>query len=137
MAMEKRFCISGPHRYDGGFYDQVEIFPIPRGSDNDSQLAGTTGAGGRSNRTRSGKRRCRNPKQQIPNGAIRQGVFGGAHHLIDNSSIRAITFDAIANPLTCVAHRGSLKDADKSAILQALVAAGLVDNVTTALFQAA
>jgi hypothetical protein len=47
---------------------------------------------------------------------------------IDDSRIRAITFDAITNPATCVAHRGSLKDADKGAILQALVVAGLVDT---------
>src|SRR5438034_1374992 len=47
---------------------------------------------------------------------------------IDNSSIRVITLDAIANPSTCVAHRGGVKDVDKSAILHALIAAGLVDT---------
>jgi hypothetical protein len=39
-------------------------------------------------------------------------------NLINNSTVRAITLDAIANASTCVAHRGSLKDADKAAILQ-------------------
>src|SRR5712692_8544299 len=92
-AMEKRFRVSGLHRYDGGFYDEAEIFPIPRGTDNDSQLARPTGAGGRSNRTGSGKRRCRNPKQQIPNGAIRQEFLVGRINSINNSSIRAITLD--------------------------------------------
>src|SRR5437879_13104560 len=47
---------------------------------------------------------------------------------IDNFSIRVITLDAIANPSTCVAHRGGVKDVDKSAILHALIAAGLVDT---------
>src|SRR6266581_834781 len=46
---------------------------------------------------------------------------------IDDASVRAITLDAIANPSTCVAHRASLKASDKNAILQALIAAGLVD----------
>lgn len=47
---------------------------------------------------------------------------------IDNSTIRAITLDAINNPSTCVAHRAGLKDADKAAILQVLITAGLVDT---------
>ena len=47
---------------------------------------------------------------------------------IVNSSIRAITFDAIANPATCVAHRAGLQDPDKVAILQALINAGLADT---------
>src|SRR5260370_8282424 len=46
---------------------------------------------------------------------------------IDDARVRAITLDAIANPTTCVAHRASLKDSDKNAILQALIAAGLLD----------
>src|SRR6266705_1119151 len=46
---------------------------------------------------------------------------------INDASVRAITLDAIANPSTCVAHRASLKVRDKNAILQALIAAGLVD----------
>jgi len=46
---------------------------------------------------------------------------------IDDAGVRAITFDAIANPTTCVAHRANLKASDKNAILQALIAAGLVD----------
>src|SRR5260370_3100845 len=45
---------------------------------------------------------------------------------IDDASVRAITLDAIANPSTCVAHRASLKASDKNAILQALIAAGVV-----------
>ena len=52
----------------------------------------------------------------------------GRINSIGNSSIRAITFDAIANPATCVAHRAGLLDADKTAILQRLIAAGLVDT---------
>ncbi|HKW63663.1 MAG TPA: hypothetical protein VJN89_14025 [Candidatus Acidoferrum sp.] len=52
----------------------------------------------------------------------------GRINSIGNSGIRAITLDAVANPATCVAHRAGLQDADKSAILQALVAAGLVDT---------
>src|SRR5467141_834181 len=46
---------------------------------------------------------------------------------IDDASVRAITLDAIANPTTCVAHRANLTQSDKNAILQALIAAGLVD----------
>src|SRR6266849_5917501 len=46
---------------------------------------------------------------------------------IDDGSVRAITLDAIANPTTCVAHRAGLKETDKDAILQELIAAGLVD----------
>jgi hypothetical protein len=46
---------------------------------------------------------------------------------IDDASVRAITLDAIANPTTCVAHRAGLKETDKDAILQKLIAAGLVD----------
>jgi len=46
---------------------------------------------------------------------------------IDDGRVRAITLDAIGNPTTCVAHRASLKESDKNAILQALIAAGLVD----------
>ena len=46
---------------------------------------------------------------------------------IDDASVRAITLDAIANPTTCVAHRAGLKEIDKDAILQKLIAAGLVD----------
>ena len=46
---------------------------------------------------------------------------------IDNDTIRAITLDAIANPTTCVTHRAGLKESEKDAILQELIAAGLVD----------
>src|SRR5258708_32929375 len=45
----------------------------------------------------------------------------------DDASVGAITLDAIANPTTCVAHRANLTQSDKNAILQALIAAGLVD----------
>src|SRR5712692_294626 len=46
---------------------------------------------------------------------------------IDDASVRAITLDAIANPLTCVTHRAGVKESDKNAILQNLITAGLVD----------
>src|SRR5216684_7220464 len=46
---------------------------------------------------------------------------------IDNATIRAITLDAIANPTTCVTHRTGMKESEKEAILQELIAAGLVD----------
>src|SRR5690242_17474223 len=52
----------------------------------------------------------------------------GRINSINNSTVRAITLDAIANPATCVAHRAGLRDADKAAIQQALLAAGLVDT---------
>jgi hypothetical protein len=52
----------------------------------------------------------------------------GRINSINNSTVRAITLDAIANSATCVAHRAGLRDADKAAIQQALVAAGLVDT---------
>lgn len=50
----------------------------------------------------------------------------GRINSIGNSTIRVITLDAIANPATCVDHRAGLQDADKDAILQRLIAAGLV-----------
>jgi len=75
--MEKRLCVSGPNR-DGGSYDQAEVFPISRGTDNDPQLAGPTGARGRSTVPGAGNDAAVTLKQQIPNGAIRQGVFGCA-----------------------------------------------------------
>ncbi len=46
---------------------------------------------------------------------------------IDDASVRAVTLDAIANPATCVTHRAGLKESEKNAILQELIAAGLVD----------
>jgi hypothetical protein len=46
---------------------------------------------------------------------------------MDDASVRAITLDAIANPATCVTHRAGLTDSQKNAILQELLAAGLVD----------
>lgn len=58
----------------------------------------------------------------------------GRINLIDNSAIRAITLDAIANPTTCATHRAGLKDSDKDAILQTLIAAGLVDERDDAAF---
>ncbi len=51
----------------------------------------------------------------------------GRINKIDNATIRTTTLDAIDNPTTCVAHRAGLKDSDKNAILQELIAAGLVD----------
>jgi len=53
---------------------------------------------------------------------------------IDNATTRAITLDAIANPTTCVAHRAGLTESQKDAILQELVAAGLVDTRDDATF---
>src|SRR5713226_4351634 len=53
---------------------------------------------------------------------------------IDNATTRAITQDAIANPTTCVAHRVGLTEGQKDAILQELVAAGLVDTRDDATF---
>jgi len=53
---------------------------------------------------------------------------------IDDAAIRTITLDAIANPTTCVTHRAGLKDSQKDAILQALIAAGLVDTRDDATF---
>src|SRR3989442_3496830 len=47
---------------------------------------------------------------------------------IDNATTRAITLDAIANPTTCVTHRAYLTESQKHAILQELIAAGLVDT---------
>ena len=53
---------------------------------------------------------------------------------IDNATTRASTLDAIANPTTCVAHRAGLTESQKDAILQELVAAGLVDTRDDATF---
>ncbi len=53
---------------------------------------------------------------------------------IDNATTRAITQDAIANPTTCVAHRAGLTEGQKDAILQELVAAGLLDTRDDATF---
>ncbi len=52
----------------------------------------------------------------------------GRINKIDNATIRAITLDAIANPTTCVTHRAYLTESQKDAILQELIAAGLVDT---------
>ncbi len=52
----------------------------------------------------------------------------GRINSIDNATIKTITLDAIANPTTCVNHRAGVKDSEKDTILQALVAAGLVDT---------
>src|SRR5260370_8116486 len=53
---------------------------------------------------------------------------------IDDAGIRHITVDAIANATNCVTHRAGLKDSQKDAILQALIAAGLVDTRDDATF---
>src|SRR5260370_6116403 len=39
---------------------------------------------------------------------------------IDDASVRAITPDAIANPVTCVTHRAWVKDSQKDTILPEL-----------------
>jgi len=46
---------------------------------------------------------------------------------IGDAGVRAVTLDAISNPTTCVAHRAGVDDVQKDAILQQLIAAGLVD----------
>jgi hypothetical protein len=53
---------------------------------------------------------------------------------IDNDDIQSATFDAIANPKTCVTHRAGVRDSDKDAILQKLLAAHLVDPNDNATF---
>src|SRR5712692_8393841 len=52
----------------------------------------------------------------------------GRINKIDNATIRAITLDAIANPTTCVTHGAYVTESQKDAILQELIAAGLVDT---------
>ena len=46
---------------------------------------------------------------------------------INDAELRTQTLDAITNPDTCIQHRAGLTDADKSAILQNLITAGLVN----------
>jgi hypothetical protein len=46
---------------------------------------------------------------------------------IRNPTLRAATHDALVNPDTCVTHRADLTDADKDAIVQQLLASGLLD----------
>jgi hypothetical protein len=53
-------------------------------------------------------------------------LIGQAEGLVD-SSLRAETFDAIANPQTCIEHRANLDDAKRQAILNELISAGLVN----------
>jgi hypothetical protein len=46
---------------------------------------------------------------------------------IRNQALRAATRDALFDPHTCVAHRADLTDADKDAIVQQLLSAGLLN----------
>src|SRR5262249_51216004 len=46
---------------------------------------------------------------------------------IRNAALRSNTIDALDNPHTCVQHRAGLSDADKDAILQGLIANGLIN----------
>jgi len=46
---------------------------------------------------------------------------------LKDPKLRRQTLDAIANPHTCITHRAGVDDAKKKAILQQLLAAGLVD----------
>lgn len=47
---------------------------------------------------------------------------------VQNGTIKAATLDAINNPQTCVAHRAGVTNSQKTAILQRLISAGLVDQ---------
>ncbi len=49
-------------------------------------------------------------------------------------TLRVQTFDAIANPRTCILHRAGLKAADKQAILSELLAQGLLNRADDATF---
>ncbi len=53
-------------------------------------------------------------------------LIGQAEGLVE-SSLRAQTFDAIANPQTCIEHRANLNAATRQAILDQLIAEGLVN----------
>jgi len=51
----------------------------------------------------------------------------GQAQLIQDTNLRSQTLDAITNPATCVTHRANLSPAQQQAILNQLLAAGLVD----------
>lgn len=58
----------------------------------------------------------------------------GQSSLIANSTLRVQTFDAIANPQTCILHRANLKASDKQNILSELLAQGLLSRADDASF---
>jgi hypothetical protein len=62
-----------------------------------------------------------------------QFLISQAHKLKDKN-LKAQTLDAISNPQTCVAHRAGVDANKKNAILQQLMAAGLVDPNDNATF---
>ncbi len=49
-------------------------------------------------------------------------------HAIQNPTLRSNTLDAISNPTTCVRHRVGVDDAKKTAIIQKLINAGLINT---------
>lgn len=51
---------------------------------------------------------------------------------IADPTLRDTTLDGVTNPLTCVAHRAGMTEANKVEILQALLAAGLIDSADEA-----
>jgi hypothetical protein len=60
---------------------------------------------------------------------VRSAVALITQHIdqIGDATLRNATLDAATNPLTCVAHRARMSDANKAEILQELLAQGLVD----------
>lgn len=53
---------------------------------------------------------------------------------IQDSKLRQATYDAIANPKTCITHRAELTDSQKQNILQQLQQAGLLDPADDSTF---
>src|SRR5215467_9320407 len=64
-------------------------------------------------------------KSPIVQSAVRFLVVQAAS--LKDDKLRRETLDAIANPDTCIRHRSGLTEAKKDAILQALIALGLID----------
>ena len=60
-----------------------------------------------------------------------QFVLAQAHRIKDNK-LRTETLDALGNPDTCVHHRKNLTDAQKNAIVQTIIAQGLVNPADAA-----
>jgi hypothetical protein len=53
---------------------------------------------------------------------------------IGDATLRNATFDAVTNPLTCLAHRARLTEKSKAELLQELLAQGLVDPADEGMF---
>lgn len=53
---------------------------------------------------------------------------------LGNSNLRVQTFDALANPATCIQHRAKLEPTDKQAIVSELLAQGLLNPADNATF---